>query len=67
MQYLAYILIAVVVVLTIKSLLTQAAQSYMDDFFNDPTGGIVPVPEKVNTQKVVPSAPNNKVKLTLVK
>lgn len=66
MQYLAYILIAVVVVLSIKSLLTQAAQSYMDDFFNDPTGGIVPVPEKIKPEQVVPAA-RNKVKLTLVK
>lgn len=43
--YIVYGLIAVLVILCVKSLLTVWAKSYLEEFFNDPTGGIIPIDE----------------------
>lgn len=44
--YIIYGLIAVLVILCLKSLFQVVVRQYLEDFFNDPTGGIVPVEDK---------------------
>lgn len=44
--YIIYGLIAVLVILVLKSLITTGVREYLEDCFNDPTGGIVPVDAK---------------------
>jgi hypothetical protein len=44
--YLIYALIAVLVILCLKSFITTVIAQYWEEFFNDPTGGIIPVEER---------------------
>lgn len=51
MNILVISLVSILVILCLKSLLTIAAQKYLQDFFNDPTGGIVPLDSKPQSKK----------------
>lgn len=47
-----YLVLVVILVsyLLVKKAITWAAQAYLDSFFDDPTGGIVPLGQKKDLQ-----------------